>query len=159
MGQWTVGAGDIAARRNPLLVHNDYGRCPGHFDKHSPPMTDTPPIHEWHAHVYFDAASTRAQAERVRAGIAQRFQARLGRWHEALVGPHTQSMYQVAFLPEVFEQIVPWLALNREGLSVLVHPDTGSPRADHRDHAIWMGTPLPIRLERLPVTSDPPGAI
>lgn len=118
-------------------------------------MNPSAPILGWHAHVYFDAASTRPQAERVRQGIAERFEARLGRWHEALVGPHTQSMYQVAFAPEVFEQIVPWLALNREGLSVLVHPDTLAPRADHRDHAIWLGTPLPIRLERLPETSEP----
>ncbi|HEU5296717.1 MAG TPA: DOPA 4,5-dioxygenase family protein, partial [Burkholderiaceae bacterium] len=45
-------------------------------------------IVSWHAHVYFDPATTRPQAERVRADIAQRFKVQLGRWHEVPVGPH-----------------------------------------------------------------------
>jgi aromatic ring-cleaving dioxygenase len=107
-------------------------------------------IVSWHAHVYFDPAATRAHAERVRAGIAQRFEVQLGRWHEVPVGPHTQAMYQVAFNPGVFAALVPWLALHREGLSVLVHPNTLAPRADHLVHALWLGPPLPLRDDALP---------
>jgi len=59
-------------------------------------------------------------------------------------------MYQVAFEPAVFAELVPWLALNREGLSVLVHPNTLAPRADHLEHALWLGTPLPVRSDVLP---------
>ena len=107
-------------------------------------------IVSWHAHVYFDPSATRAQAERVRDGIGQRFEVQLGRWHEVPIGPHTQAMYQVAFDVGVFAALVPWLALHREGLSVLVHPNTLAPRADHLVHAIWLGPSLPLRPEVLP---------
>lgn len=112
------------------------------------------PIVSWHAHVYFDPATTRALAEQVRDGIAQRFKVQLGRWHAVPVGPHTAAMYQVAFGVEVFATLVPWLALHRQGLSVLVHPNTLAPRADHLAHAFWMGTPLPLKREVLPETID-----
>lgn len=107
-------------------------------------------IVSWHAHVYFNPVSTRPQAERVRSGIAQRFSVQLGRWHEVPIGPHTAAMYQVAFDVAVFADLVPWLALHREGLSMLVHPNTLAPRADHLIHAIWLGPPLPLRAEALP---------
>lgn len=107
-------------------------------------------IVSWHAHVYFDPASTRSQAERVRAGIAERFQVQLGRWHEVPIGPHTAAMYQVAFDVDVFADLVPWLALHREELNVLVHPNTLAPRADHLVHALWLGPPLPLRGDVLP---------
>ena len=107
-------------------------------------------IVSWHAHVYFDPAATRPLAERVRLGIAQRSKVQLGRWHEVPVGPHTQAMYQVAFEVGVFADLVPWLALHREGLSVLVHPNTLAPRADHLVHALWLGPSLPLRGDVLP---------
>jgi aromatic ring-cleaving dioxygenase len=111
-------------------------------------------IVSWHAHVYFDPAATRPQAERVRAGIAERFKVQLGRWHAVPVGPHTAAMYQVAFDVGVFAELVPWLALHREGLSVLVHPNTLAPLADHLVHALWLGAPLPLRPEVLPEAID-----
>ena len=104
----------------------------------------------WHAHVYFDPVSTRPQAEHVRRGVAQRFKLQLGRWHDVPVGPHAAAMYQIAFDVAVFAELVPWLALHREGLSVLVHPNTLAPRADHLIHALWLGTPLPLRDDMLP---------
>jgi aromatic ring-cleaving dioxygenase len=111
-------------------------------------------IVSWHAHVYFDPAATRPQAERVRAGIAERFKVQLGRWHAVPVGPHTAAMYQIAFDVGVFAQLVPWLVLHREGLSVLVHPNTLAPLADHVVHALWLGPPLPLRSEVLPEAID-----
>ncbi len=61
------------------------------------------------------------------------FTVTLGRWHDVLVGPHRQSMYQVAFAREEFPRLVPWLMLNREGLSILVHPLTGDELRGSRD--------------------------
>ena len=58
-------------------------------------------------------------------------------------------MYQVAFAPEEFGRFVPWLMLNRGGLDVLVHPQTGDAYADHTEHASWLGAPLPLRLDVL----------
>jgi aromatic ring-cleaving dioxygenase len=107
----------------------------------------------WHAHVYYDpeAPATRAAAERVRAGLAAAFpEAVLGRWHDRPVGPHPQAMYQVAFPPALFPRLVPWLALNRDGLTVLVHPETGRQRADHLRHAMWLGAVLPLDPSVLP---------
>jgi DOPA 4,5-dioxygenase len=40
-------------------------------------------------------------------------------------------------------------ALNREGLDVLVHPLTESSYDDHSKNALWLGTPVPMRLEIL----------
>lgn len=104
----------------------------------------------WHAHVYFDAG-TRDAAARLREGIAQAFpDAVLGRWHDVPVGPHPQAMYQVAFAPALFPTLVPFIALNREGLTLLVHPETGRQKADHLHHAMWMGAVLPLDASVLP---------
>jgi DOPA 4,5-dioxygenase len=105
-------------------------------------------IRAYHAHVYYEPA-TRAVAEQVREGLAQGFTARLGRWHDQPVGPHSRGMYQVLFAADQFDRIVPWLMLNRRGLDVLVHPETGDDLADHTRHALWLGQPLPLRLEAL----------
>jgi aromatic ring-cleaving dioxygenase len=105
-------------------------------------------ISGYHAHIYYNP-TTRAEAERLRAGIGERFAARLGSWHDEPVGPHPIAMYQVAFAIEEFPHLVPWLMLNRNGLDVLVHPMTGDSVADHTRNALWLGSPLPLRLEVL----------
>ena len=107
-----------------------------------------PSIAEYHAHVYYDPATTRGRAARLRERIAAEFpQARLGRWHDALVGPHPQSMYQIAFSSDVLASFLSWLMLNRDGLVVLLHPETGDDYRDHSTHAAWLGGMLPLRLE------------
>jgi DOPA 4,5-dioxygenase len=105
-------------------------------------------IKGYHAHIYY-SPQTRAIAQRLRAGIGERFDAKLGSWHDEPVGPHPTSMYQVAFAGEEFSVLVPWLMLNREGLDVLVHPLTGDSVADHTRFAAWLGSPLPLRLDVL----------
>ena len=112
-------------------------------------MTDPAEIAGWHAHIYYDPA-TRPAAEALRAAIAAAFPAALlGRWHDEPVGPHTQAMYQVAFPAALLPAFLPWLMLNRRGLPVLVHPETGHERDDHTLHAGWLGAMLPLRTEVL----------
>jgi DOPA 4,5-dioxygenase len=111
-------------------------------------FADPSQIKGYHAHIYY-APETREVAERLRAGIGERFQARLGSWHDEPVGPHPVAMYQVAFAGEEFPTLVPWLMLNREGLDVLVHPLTDDSVADHTRFALWLGTTLPLRVEVL----------
>jgi DOPA 4,5-dioxygenase len=104
----------------------------------------------WHAHIYHDAAS-RAAALRLRDGIAQAFpEAVVGRWHEGPVGPHPQGMVQVAFAPALLPALLPFIALNRDGVTVLLHPETGRQKADHTAHALWMGAVLTLDVSRLP---------
>ena len=111
-------------------------------------MTETGTITGYHAHVYYDPAD-RAPAERLREAIGARFEVQLGRWHDKPIGPHPQASYQVAFAPALFESLVPWLALNREGLVVFLHPLTGDDVADHSDHAMWLGPSDEIDLSVL----------
>jgi aromatic ring-cleaving dioxygenase len=117
---------------------------------HTPEPHSIAAIHSYHAHIYYDPATTRGDASAVRHGIAARFPVQLGRWHDDLVGPHTRSMYQVAFTPDVFPRLVPWLMLNRRGLAVLVHPNTDDTYADHVTHALWLGEILPLKPAGLP---------
>ncbi|AZC21754.1 MULTISPECIES: DOPA 4,5-dioxygenase family protein [Pseudomonas] len=102
-------------------------------------------IKGYHAHVYFDA-STIDQARALCEQAAHLFDLRMGRVHERQVGPHPDWSCQLAFGPELFGQVVPWLALNRQGLVVFLHPETGDELRDHTDHAIWMGALRPLDL-------------
>ncbi|MEG3900334.1 MULTISPECIES: DOPA 4,5-dioxygenase family protein [unclassified Microcoleus] len=108
---------------------------------------DTIEIVGFHAHIYFDSDS-RDAAARVREGLTQ-FEVQLGRWHDKPIGPHPQAMYQVAFLPEHFGKVVPWLMLHREGLDILVHPETGDDLTDHTEHSLWLGQKLKLNVEVL----------
>src|SRR6267142_2589161 len=113
-------------------------------------VQDPRAIEHYHAHIYYDPAATRDRAERLRERVAAAFpDARLGRWHDELVGPHTRSMYQIAFSRELLASFLPWLMLNRDGLTILLHPETGDAYADHAEHAAWLGGVLPLRLEVL----------
>ena len=102
----------------------------------------------YHAHIYYDPAS-RTRAAILRERIGARFAVRLGSWHDQPVGPHPLAMYQVVFAAGQFAALVPWLALDRDGLDILVHPETGDDVADHTDHAIWLGARLPLDIDSL----------
>ena len=107
-------------------------------------------ITEYHAHVYYEPA-TKPLAATLREWVETRFPAaRMGRWHDALVGPHVRSMYQIAFMPELFPALAPFLMLNRMGLTILLHPESGRPRDDHTKHAVWMGEVLAVKEDILP---------
>jgi aromatic ring-cleaving dioxygenase len=111
-------------------------------------MPDPHAIKDYHVHVYYDPAKTRDHAQRLRERVGAEFPlAKLGRWHDELVGPHPRSMYQIAFPTEMLADFVPWLMLNRDGLTVLLHPETGDDFTDHTAHAAWFGAVLPLRVE------------
>ncbi|BDA74687.1 DOPA-dioxygenase-like protein [Rivularia sp. IAM M-261] len=112
-------------------------------------MTEhTTAITSFHAHVYYNYKN-RDTAARIREKLGANFEVQLGRWRDGPVGPHPQSMYQVAFSLNQFDQVVPWLMLHREGLDVLVHPNTGDAVADHTSYSLWLGDKLQLNTEVL----------
>ena len=111
-------------------------------------FTPVSAIKDFHAHIYYQPGGTEDAAARLRARVAEAFpRAVLGRWHAVPVGPHTQAMFQIAFPVDLFAELAPWLMLNRDGLSILLHPETGDDPADHTVHAAWLGDKLALRLE------------
>ena len=118
------------------------------------PQSETTII-SYHAHIYYRTPEERTCAEHLRTQIADRFLVQLGSWRDTPIGPHAAPMYQIAFAPDLFPTLVPWLMLNRQNLTILLHPNTGHPRPDHQIHAIWYGEVLPImNPEHLPESSD-----
>ncbi len=103
-------------------------------------------INGFHAHVYFDEDTIEQARVLCESAVAQ-FGVSMGRMHERPVGPHPRWSCQLAFPPEQFGDIVPWLAMMRDGLTIFIHPETGDDLSDHRDRAIWMGEMLPLKLE------------
>ncbi|MCD9147631.1 DOPA 4,5-dioxygenase family protein [Pseudophaeobacter flagellatus] len=102
-------------------------------------------IRGYHAHVYFEAESLET-AKALCTKAAELFGVKMGHLHEHPVGPHPMGSCQLGATPAQFSQLLPWLALNRQGLIVFAHPETGQELADHRDHGIWLGTGLTLDL-------------
>ena len=115
-------------------------------------MQDTPKeiaaVQDYHAHVYYDPDSKELAAQ-LRRWVEERFTMRMGSWHDEPVGPHVQAMYQIAFAPELFPTLVPFLMLNRMGLTILVHPQSGRPRDDHTVNAVWLGQAFSPLIEAM----------
>jgi DOPA 4,5-dioxygenase len=103
-------------------------------------------IEGFHAHVYFDA-ETRDVAERLHHALAEQFGVTPGKIHDRPIGPHGKPMFQITLAPEQFATVVPWLMVNRDGLSVLVHPTTRDLLADHTTRPLWMGDVVPMNQE------------
>ena len=101
-------------------------------------------IKHFHAHVYFDPL-TRDTAAGVYARLTAAFPLD-SRWRDAPIGPHPRPNFRIRFSTDEFGAIVPWLMLHRDGLSVLVHPDTGDRVADHTGHALWLGKRVPLDI-------------
>ncbi len=105
-------------------------------------------IHGYHAHIYFNQ-ETMEQAKTLCETARDQFSIEMGRMHAKNVGPHLAWSCQLAFPANKFAQVFPWLVLNRNGLTVFTHPETGDHLLDHTEHAIWMGEILPLNLDTL----------
>ena len=100
----------------------------------------------YHAHVYFDANSVDA-ARALCEQASQRFAIPMGRVHERPVGPHPQWSCQLAFEPAHFAEVVPWLAIHRGELDVLVHTLSGDDLRDHTQGVMWLGNSYTLKTE------------
>jgi aromatic ring-cleaving dioxygenase len=111
-------------------------------------MTDGPKIYGYHAHVYYDA-DTLPVAERLHRGLAAKFPIEMGQFSGAEVGPHPVPQFQIIFTVAQFQDVVPWLMVNREGLDILVHPLTDDMVDDHSVYALWLGAPIALKLHTM----------
>ena len=100
----------------------------------------------YHAHVYFDSGSTEA-ARSLCDKVAKLFDLDVGRFHEKTVGPHPMWSCQIAFSATHFDDFIPWLDANREGLTIFVHGVTGDDLKDHTDYAYWLGQSVALNLD------------
>ncbi len=105
-------------------------------------------IKGYHAHVYFDE-TTVEQARALRERVSEEFDYAVGRFHEKNVGPHPRWSFQIAFKAEEFGTAVPWLALNRKGLTVFVHGLSGDDMYDHTELVMWLGDSHELNLDAL----------
>ncbi len=104
-------------------------------------------ISAYHAHVYFDADSLHQAEEfceqaRYTLGVA------MGRVHQKLVGPHPEWSCQLSFSAGQIGEVLPWLILNRNGLTVFIHPVTGNDLDDHTKYIMWLGDSKPLNIEQ-----------
>ena len=102
----------------------------------------------YHAHVYFDAAE-REKAQRLCEAARAAFGVAVGRMHDRPVGPHPRGSCQLTVAADQFASVLPWLMLNRNGLTVFAHAQTGDALKDHTEHVVWLGPSEPLDLAAL----------
>lgn len=100
-------------------------------------------IESYHAHIYFDEDSYE-KAVLIRKWAAERFLIELGNWNLEPRGPHVTPSFYFGFGRDLQPIIVPWLQLNSLGLTILIHPNTDDPRADHLHYALWVNRAQPV---------------
>jgi len=61
----------------------------------------------------------------------------------------TRGSCQLAFKPELFGAVMPWLIANRDGLTVFAHAETGDALKDHTEHVIWLWPSETLDLSKL----------
>lgn len=111
-------------------------------------------------HTYYDPqlAEETAFAKALYAKAQEEFQdlvakgdLRIQKFWDQPIGPHTLAMFEIDFkTQEAFSRAVPFYQVHHGSLSVLIHPHTPKgDLVDHTVHALWLGTPVPLKLETL----------
>lgn len=97
-----------------------------------------PSIRNFHAHLYYDPGEVDL-ARQIAAAAQERFGIAVGHFHLQPVGPHPRGSCQLTVPTAQFGEVAGWLTLNRSGLTVFAHANTGDDLADHTQHVIWFG--------------------
>jgi aromatic ring-cleaving dioxygenase len=107
-------------------------------------------LHGYHVHIYFDDA-TRAKATGVHDSLVAQFGGQPSRpQFTGIAGPHPVAQVQVIFPKDRFTaDVLPWLMFNRQSLDILIHPLTDDEVEDHTAHAVWLGTPVQLLVDKL----------
>lgn len=99
----------------------------------------------YHAHFYFDHSCVEI-ARSIYAKAKNLPNTELGKFHERSVGPHINWSFMVLFFKENHNEVTSWVNENRQGLSVLIHPETGNDLIDHTENAVWIGNKAQLDL-------------
>ena len=102
-------------------------------------------MRDFHAHLYFDPDQLET-AQAVAREAQALFAVPVGHFHQRPVGPHPRGSCQLTVPADRFGAFAQWAVLNRRGLTIFAHADTGDDLADHRDHVIWFGQSEPLHL-------------
>lgn len=100
-------------------------------------------VTSYHAHIYFDEDNY-PKAARLRQWVIERFPVELGNWNLTPRGPHVTPSFYFGFTNDLLPVVVPWLQLNSLGLTILLHPNTDDPRADHLYYTLWVNRSQPV---------------
>lgn len=95
-------------------------------------------VRDFHAHIYFDAEDVE-KARALGGAARERFGLPVGHYHLRPVGPHPRGSCQLTVPAEKFGEVAQWLVLDRGGLTIFAHANTGDDLADHTRHVIWFG--------------------
>lgn len=95
-------------------------------------------IRDFHAHIYYDAHEV-DRAKQLAAAVQAHFPVAVGHFHLSPVGPHPRGSVQLTVPRDLFGDVAQFLVLNREGLTIFAHAETGEDLADHTEHVIWFG--------------------
>ena len=108
-------------------------------------MSNIDTIHDFHAHIYFDADQVE-QAKALGQAAHGKFGVRTGHYHLGPVGPHPRGSCQLTVPTDRFGEVAQWLLVNRGPLTIFAHANTGNDLADHTQPVVWLGESEPLNL-------------
>lgn len=115
-------------------------------------------IKSYHAHFYFDQDSYE-KAALIRRWAGERFPVEMGDWNLEPRGPHTTPSFYFGFTNDLLSVVVPWVQLNSLGLTILLHPNTDDPRADHLYYTLWVNRSQPVNAYAMKPPRNDDGSV
>lgn len=115
-------------------------------------------IKSYHAHFYFDHDG-HEKAALIRRWAGERFPVEMGDWNAEPRGPHTTPSFYFGFTNDLLPVIVPWVQLNSLGLTILLHPNSDDPRADHLFYTLWVNRSQPVNAYAMKAPREQDGSV
>ncbi|NRA67024.1 MAG: DOPA 4,5-dioxygenase family protein [Pseudobacteriovorax sp.] len=101
---------------------------------------------QYHFHIYFNKDEVH-KVDHIIDKLRDFERLKIGRVRVNPVGPHPTGSCQITVLKPDFMEMLDWFLLNREGLSVFIHPVSGDDIKDHSDYTIWIGGSRELNLD------------
>lgn len=114
----------------------------------------------YHAHVYFNPQDLSLIKEVYEDAVKNNQMMKAFRIISHPVGPHPKGMFEIHFKESTKSEVIHWLQEYRQGLSVLIHEDSGDDHRDHTENVCWLGERLPLDFSFFDlVKADPSKAL